>query len=90
MIRHESKSSFSCIWSSGGIRVLAHGVSGRLCPFHVAGQARTTGLSPMPEPGSQPEGAALPRVANRAYWPQAGVPGHGGAQMPVPPVRPQL
>src|ERR1022692_1184386 len=90
MIGHESKSSFSCVWSARGIRVLAHGISGRLCAILSAGQTRATGLSPMREPGSEPEGAALPRVADCPHWPQAGVPGDGSAQMPMPKVWPEL
>lgn len=37
-MRHESKSSFSYVWGSRRIRVLAHGISGRLRPVSAAGQ----------------------------------------------------
>lgn len=39
---------------------------GRTASVFPIGQARVAGMSAMPEPGSQPEGAALPRVANVA------------------------
>src|SRR5487761_136483 len=89
-MRNESKSSVSCVWRPPRIRVLADGIWGRLCAVFSVGQTRTTGLPPLPEPGSQPERAAFSGVANRAHRPQAGVSGHGSAQMPVPGVRPKL
>jgi hypothetical protein len=48
-------------------------------PVLSAGQARVAGLLLVPEPRGWPEGAALSRVANRADWTQACVPGRRGA-----------
>src|SRR5208282_3842595 len=90
MIGHESKPSFSCVWRSGRVRVLAHGIPGRLCAVLSAGQVGATDLSTVPQSGSQPQGAAVPGTANGVHWPQAGVLGDGSAQMPMPTVRPHF
>ena len=48
------------------------------CVFLI-GQARSAGMSAMPESGSEPEGVAFSRVTNGAHRFQAGVLGDRGA-----------
>jgi hypothetical protein len=90
MMGHESKSFVSCVWRPGRVRVLAHGIPGRLCAVFPPGQARATDLSAVPQPGSEPQGTTFPRTANGVHRTQAGISGDRGAQVPVPGLRPHF
>src|SRR5450631_4032202 len=82
-MRHESKFVVSRVWSSGRLRLSRDIVSGRLHPVCAFGEAGMDSLSSLRQQGHRPQGAAVPRTANRADRPQAGVSGDGSTQMPV-------